>query len=67
LARSGSALGCAVAEQGPEGAEAVQDRAFQTPLVKWAPSESIMWPEQTQASMKRGKPITANAGFPSYQ
>jgi hypothetical protein len=31
LARSGSALGCAVAEQGTEGAEAVQDRAFQTP------------------------------------
>jgi hypothetical protein len=34
LARSGSALGCAVAEQGTEGAEAVQDRAFSdSPLV----------------------------------
>jgi len=32
LARSGSALGCAVAEQGTEGAEAVQDRAFSDTL-----------------------------------
>jgi hypothetical protein len=31
-ARSGSALGCAVAEQGPEGAEAAQDRAFSDTL-----------------------------------
>jgi hypothetical protein len=45
----------------------MSDRSRGRYIATWASSESIMWPEQTQASKKRGKPITANTGFPSYQ